>query len=649
MDDNWALKHDTRDRVAYFPSGSAVAATWNPGMAYLTGAALGQEARGRGKDVILGPSLNIKRSPLCGRNFEYMSEDPVLTAAQGTAYIEGVQESDVAACPKHFAANSQETDRLDVDESIGERALRELYYPAFRAAVRDAQTLTIMGAYNLINGVHCCESKELLDDILRDEWGFKGRVVSDWSALHETKASAEVGLDVDMCVTNNFDDFYFARPLLEAVRAGEISERDVDLKVEHVLAVMDALNMLGEARESREPGCYATLGHAQDALTVARESVTLLKNDAGTLPLDARGLRRVLVVGANADRVHSVGGGSAVVKAVHEISPIQGLCGRLGGNVEVEYAPGYWSPKVMQDDTWQEDSLENSVADAKRDAERAAKLRDEAVAKAREYAASGDPVIYIGGLDHEHDLEGRDRETMDLPYGQDELIDALLDAAPDAVIVLVAGSPVTMDWEPRARTLVWNWYNGAESGNALADVLLGNTEPSGHLPETFPVKLADCPANSIGTFGLVGHVDYTEELYVGYRYYQTKDVPVRFCFGHGLTYTSFRYEDLEVERLDGDVRVQMHITNTGERLGAAVPQVYLRLEGTGEDRPAYELKGFEKTWLEPGERAEIDIRIPERDVLGYWSLAAGGWKLAPRAKVFVGESVGDIRLEGRLD
>lgn len=647
-EDNWALRHNTRDRVTYFPSGSAVAATWNPDMAYLTGAALGQEARGRGKDVILGPSINIKRSPLCGRNFEYMSEDPVLTATQGCAYIDGVQESDVAACPKHFVANSQETDRLDVDESISQRALHELYYPAFRAAVQDAQTLTLMGAYNLVNGVHCCASRMLLDDLLRDDWGFKGLVVSDWSALHETKGSAEAGLDVEMGVTPNFDDYYFARPLLEAVQNGEIDEADVDRKVEHVLAVMDALNMLGEARTERESGCYATLEHAQDALTVARESIVLLKNDAHILPLNAREMQRLLVVGANADREHSVGGGSAVVKAVHEITPLQGLCGRIGGNVEVEYVAGYHADQVTQDDTWQEESLENSVDTARRDAERAAKLREEALVKVREYAESGDPIVFVGGLNHDHDLEGRDRTTMDLPYEQDALIDAMLDIAPNTVLVFVAGSPITMNWADKATTMVWNWYAGAESGNALADVLLGNCEPSGRLPETFPVTIDDCPANAIGTFGLTGHVDYTEDIYVGYRYYQTRNIPVRFCFGHGLSYTDFEYSDLAVEQIDNTLRVQLHIRNTGDRMGAAVPQVYVRLEDTGEDRPAYELKGFAKVWIAPGERAEVTIDLDAKEALQYWSTSRNDFAVAPSAQIYVGESVEDLRLTTAL-
>lgn len=647
-DADWAPLHNTRDAVTYLPSGSAVASTWNPALARLTGETLGQEARGRGKDVILGPSINIKRSPLCGRNFEYMSEDPLLTAVQGTAIIDGVQESDVAACPKHFAANNQETDRLDVDESIGDRALREIYLPAFRAAVQQGGALTVMGAYNLVNGTQCCESEELLDRILRDEWGFDGLVVSDWSAVKNTEASAKVGLDVDMGVTPNFDDYYFARPLLEAVRDGRVSEADVDRKVEHVLAVMDALNMLGDARAERKAGSYATLAHVQAALDVARESIVLLKNSAGVLPLDEHGTKRLLIIGANADRIHSLGGGSAVIKAVHEISPLLGINGMLGGNVDITYAEGYWAPQVNQDDTWQEDSLENSEQDATAEAERTRRLRDEALALAREFAASGDPIIFIGGLNHDYDLEARDRTTMDLPYEQDALIDALLDIDPNAVLVFVAGSPVAMPWEPKASTIVWNWYNGMESGTALAETLFGRVEPSGHLPETFPMALDDCPAHAIGTFGREGHVDYTEGIYVGYRHYSTNDVPVRFCFGHGLTYTTFDYTDLRVREADGDLLVEFHVRNTGARPGKAVPQVYLGLEGTGEDRPRYELKGFTKVALEPGERRQVTVHMPRADALRYWSERMHGFCVAPAAAISVGESVDDLRLHTHI-
>lgn len=646
--DNWAPLYNTRDYVTYLPSGSAVASTWNPDLARMTGEVLGEEARGRGKDVILGPSINIKRSPLCGRNFEYMSEDPVLTAAQGVAYIQGVQESDVAACAKHYAVNSQETDRLDVDETVSERALREIYLPAFEAAVQDGGVLSVMGAYNLVNGTKCCEHKQLFDDILRDEYGFDGFVVSDWSAVRDTKASAEVGMDIEMSVTPNFDDYYFANPLKKAVEDGDVKESDVDGKVERVIAVMDALHMLGDARASRKPGRYATLDHAAKALDIARESIVLLKNDAHLLPLDERNMTRLLVIGANADRIHSNGGGSAVIKALHEVSPLLGLNGELGGNVEIEYALGYDAKQINQDESWQEESLENSKGSDAKDENRARELRDEAVAKARAYAAAGDPVVFIGGLDHEHDLEGRDRTDMRLPYDQDELIEALLDANPNTILVFVAGSPIEMPWAGKAETIVWNWYAGCESGNALAEVLLGRVNPSGHLPETFPIALADEPAHAIGTFGLKGHVDYTEDIYVGYRYFDTKRVPVLFPFGHGLSYTSFDYADLDVRRVDDEIRVTFTVTNTGKRDGKTVAQVYLGLEDTGEDRPAKELKGFAKVALAAGESREITVAMPAAKALRYWSNKADAYAAAPAAAMFVGESVKDTRLSGRV-
>lgn len=650
--DSWVPLYNTRDYVTYLPSGSALASTWNPDLAYATGVALGEETRGRGKDVILGPSINIKRSPLCGRNFEYMSEDPVLTAEQAVRYVEGVQESDVAACAKHLAANSQETDRLYVDEAISNRALRELYLPAFEAAVKRAGVLSVMGAYNLVNGVRCCENGWLLDDVLRDEWDFDGFTVSDWSGVKRTKESAEVGLDVEMSVTPDFDDYYFANPLKEAVARGEVSEQDVDRKVFHVLCVMDALHMLPDGdgtRPVRKAGRYATLDYLQTALDVARESVVLLKNDDGLLPLDADRVTRLLVIGANADRVHSNGGGSAEIKALYEKSPLLALCSQLGGNVKVEYVPGYHAEQVVQDVSWQEGSLENSAGSDDADEARDCTLREEAVARARAYSEAGDPIVFVGGLDHEHDLEGRDRTDMTLPYGQDALIEALLDVAPNMIVTFVAGSPVEMPWADRAKAIVWSWYSGSEGATALAEVLTGAVNPSGHLPETFPMTLDDCPAHSIGTFGHEGHVEYTEDIYVGYRYYETKDVPVRFCFGHGLSYTTFEYADLDVRRVDDTVRVACTVTNTGSREGKTVVQAYFGLEGTGEDRPVKELKGFAKVDLVPGESRQVIIDIPEAKALGYWSVGADKWATAWGAAVYVGESVRDIRLTADLD
>lgn len=654
---SWDPLYNTRDYVTYLPCGSAVASTWNPTLAHETGAVLGAEARGRGKDMILGPSVNIKRSPLCGRNFEYMSEDPMLAAEQTVGYIEGVQESDVSACAKHFAANSQETNRLFVDESIGERAMHELYLPAFEAAVKRAGVLSVMGAYNLINGVRCCENGWMLDDVLRGEWNFDGFTVSDWSGVKRTKESAEVGLDVEMSITTNFDEYFFANPLKKAIARDEVSKKDVDIKVFRVLCVMDALHMLPNAdgsRPARKSGSYATTEHLQSALNVARESVVLLKNDDAVLPIDHASVTRLLVVGANADRVHSNGGGSAEIKSVYEKSPLLALCSQLGGNVEVEYVLGYYAEEIVQDTSWQEGSLENPVseddAEGTRfvDTERSRTLREEAVSRAREYAEAGDPVVFVGGLDHAYDREGGDRTDMVLPYGQDALIEALLDAAPNTIVTFVTGSPVEMPWADRAKAIVWSWYAGSEGSTALAEVLTGAVNPSGHLPETFPLTAKDCPALAVGTFGLNDHVDYTEDIYVGYRYYETKDVPVRFCFGHGLSYTTFDYTDLDVRQVDDVVRVSCTVSNTGDRGGKTVVQMYFGLQCTGEDRPVKELKGFDKVDLAVGESRQVVVDIPVPKALGYWSNVSEKWAVAPSATVYVGESVKDIRLVGAV-
>lgn len=645
LNDRWESAYGERDRITYLPCGSAIASTWNPRVAHEVGSVLGEEARGRGKDVILAPSMNIKRSPLCGRNFEYLSEDPCLTSGLAASLVQGIQEHDVSACAKHFAANNQETDRLLVDESVSDRAMREIYLPAFEDAVRRAGTLGVMGAYNIVNGERCCESPTLLDDILRDEWGFDGVAISDWSAVFRTRESAEHGLDVEMSVGSDFDEYKFANPLIAEVREGRVPERLVDLKVFHILCVMDALHML-PGSGPRKTGSYGSFEHRGSALAAARESVVLLKNDGRLLPFDGADMRRLLVVGANADRVHSNGGGSAEIKGLYEVTPLQALCGLLGGNVTVDYVPGYRAvTESDQDESWQTRSLGDSDrgdVEVRNEGDR--ELLDEAVERAGDY----DHVLFIGGLDHTHDLEGRDRTDMRLPYGQDELIERLLDVNPDTVVALVAGSPVEMPWADRAKAIVWSWYAGCESGTALAEVLLGLVNPSGHLPETFPRRLEDGPAHAIGTFGLKGHVDYAEDIYVGYRYYETRKVPVRFCFGHGLSYTDFEYSGFDVRRVDGDIRVRCVVANVGPREGATVVQIYFGLEGTGEDRPLRELRGYAKVDLEPGETREVVVDIPEGRALRYYSNKKGRYEFAPSARVEIGQSVQDIRLRGRI-
>lgn len=609
---NWKSVGNHDDYVTYLPCNSALAATWNRKLARLTGEVLGAEARGRGKDVILGPGVNIKRSPLCGRNFEYFSEDPFLTKEMAVPYIIGVQNWDVAACVKHFAANNQETQRLWVDVEIDEKALREIYLPAFYDAVQKGNSYTVMGAYNKIYGEHCCQSEFLLNQILRKEWGYEGVVISDWGGVHDTEAAVNSGLDIEMSVTDNFDEYYMAEPLKKRIEKGEISEKVIDEKVIDILVLMKRLHMLDGERKS---GTYNTPEHRQDALDVARESVVLLKNSKEKLPLSPEKTKELLVIGENADLMHALGGGSAEIKALYEITPLMGIKMLLGGNTKVTYVKGYCQDlkEENKDKNWQADSLENgggemeSVNRADEALTRYRRLlREEAVMKAREF----DQVIFIGGLNHEQDCEGNDRADMKLPYEQDLLIEELLEANPDTVIVMVGGSPVEMGrWIDRANSVIWSWYAGMEGGRALAEVLFGRTNPSGKLPESFYKTHMDCSAHAWGNFGEKETADYAEGVFVGYRYLEAYHVEPEFCFGHGLSYTSFVYESAELIKENGKAYVECQIANTGKMDGKETIQIYLGPKERTVDLPVRQLKGFEKVFLKSGEKKKLRIEI----------------------------------------
>lgn len=613
---SWQTVGHSDDYVTYLPCNSALASTWNRELAYETGSVLGEEARGRGKDVILGPGVNIKRSPLCGRNFEYFSEDPFLTKELAVRYIQGVQNWDVAACVKHFAANNQETERLWVDVQIDEQALREIYLPAFYSAITEGDSYTIMGAYNLINGEHCCQSEYLLGEILRKEWGYDGVVVSDWGGVHDTEKAANSQLDIEMSVTSDFDQYFMAEPLKKLIENGKISEAVVDEKVIHILMLMIRLHMLDGKRKS---GTYNTPEHREKALAVARESVVLLKNSKKVLPLSASETKKLLVIGENAECIHANGGGSAEIKALYEITPLMGIKTLLGGNAKVEFVSGYCRDRKAEesDTNWQETSLENGGGQSRRmtmDKEMAEKrlaLRKEALEKAAEY----EQVIFIGGLNHEIDSEGNDREDMKLPYEQDILIRELLKVNPSAVIAFVGGSPVEMgEWIDQADTVVWSWYAGMEGGKALAEVLFGRVNPSGKLPETFYKKHTDCSAHALGEFPGGKSVRYTEGVFVGYRYNDTFEVKPQFCFGHGLSYTEFTYENLSVEAVEGaegTVMVSCDVTNIGDRVGKETVQVYLAPKNRSKNRPVQELKGFEKIELAAGETKRVSIKTED--------------------------------------
>ena len=650
---SWESVGNSDDFVTYLPCNSALASTWNKDMAYRLGKVLGEESRARGKDVILAPGVNIMRSPACGRNFEYMSEDPFLTGKTAVPLIKGIQESDVSACVKHFAVNNQETERLWVEALVDDRTLREIYLPAFKEAIDNGDSYSLMGAYNLLHGEHCCQSDYLLNGILKEEWGYDGCVISDWGAVHDTKAAAESGLDIEMSVTYNFDEYFMAEPLKKAILNGDIEERLVDEKVRRILRLMMKLNMLGTKRVK---GSYNTKEHRDEVLTIARESIVLLKNEEKRLPLKEESLKKLLVIGDNAERIHSNGGGSAEIKALYEISPLMGLKMKLGGNVDVTFARGYHVPskKEESDTNWQEASLEE-IVQSKRDillneeekAKRKA-LLDEAVALAKEV----DEVIIFGGLNHDYDSEGVDRPDLLLPYEQDTLIKEVLKVNKNAIVVMTAGSPVEMgEWIQDAKAVVWNWYNGMEGGTALAEVLLGETNPSGKLPVTFPKTLKDCPAYTIGEFPGGKTVSYKEGIFVGYRYYDTYQVAPEFCFGHGLSYTTFEYQNLNIqktEREDAKITVTCQVTNTGSVAGAEIIQLYVSDKNATIEKPLQELKEYRKEFLKPKETKEVTF-ILDQTAFGYYDTNSKKFKAeAGRYEIRIGCSSKDLRLNSTI-
>ncbi|MDE5933435.1 MAG: glycoside hydrolase family 3 C-terminal domain-containing protein [Lachnospiraceae bacterium] len=653
--EKWIPTGNNDDYVTYLPSNSALASSWNPKLAYQSGYVLGEEARGRGKDVILAPGINIKRDPLCGRNFEYMSEDPKLAAALAVPFIKGVQENDVAACVKHFACNVQETDRLMVDTIVDDRTLYEIYLPAFKAAVQEGGSYSLMGAYNKINGTHCCENKQLLDFILRKEWGYDGTVISDWGAVHKTKEAAEVTMDVEMSVYPDFDDYKLANPLKEAIEKGEISESVVDSKVRNILRMMFRLKMIGKQQDMRKAGTYNSPAHREVTLRTAEESMILLKNESHKLPLKKKKIRKLAVIGQNAAKVHSDGGGSAEIKALYEICPLMGIKAYLGGNAEVVYAPGYYVPEKPKtfDTNWQEKSLEEQEAEKTSQKEKEKQLIHEQNVKlfeeALQAAKEADEVIFIGGLNHDFDSEGLDRDDMKLPYEQDMLIEELLKIRKDAVITLIGGSPVEMPWRYKAETILWSYYAGMETGNAFARIIFGEVNPSGKLAETFPAKYEDCVTAKNGQSGIHGSISLSEGLFYGYRYFDKERIAPAFCFGHGLSYTQFVYSNLSLkEEKDGTgaIKVNFSVKNTGKAAGAEIAQLYVAPIAPKVERPAKELKAFTKIKLQPGKSEKITLTLTHQDFAYFDSNKHDFTVNAGDYEILVGASCEDIRLKG---
>lgn len=619
----WTPIDNSSDYTSYLQSNSALAATFNRELSYASGQVLGLEARGRGKDMILAPGINIQRSPLCGRNFEYMSEDPYLSGEMAVPYIRGIEESDVSACVKHFALNNQETRRMDVNVKVSERALFEIYLPAFRAAVKEGKAHGMMGSYNRYQETFCCHHPYLLDEILRKEWKFDGIVISDWGGVHDMTEALQTSLDMEMSVTDDFDAYFMADNLREAIEKEPEKEAELDKKVMHILNVMNDLHMLDGERIS---GTYNQKEAHETLLKTAEESIILLKNDASFLPLSKNKIKKLVVIGDNGDRLHANGGGSAEIKALYEISPLLGLNMLLGGNCEVIYEPGYYARvvgNVWDEDTtesWQATSLNQDIDLAIKKNLKLSSEDDKQIntlyrERAKKAALEGDAVIFIGGLNHDYDVEGRDRDNMMLPYEQDSLIKELLAIRPDMIVTMISGSPVDMSaWMDEAKTILYSSYNGMEGGFALAEVIFGIINPSGKLPITFPKKLEDTPSYHLGEFPGNENVTYEDDIYVGYRYFDTFHVKPAFPFGFGLSYTTFDYRDLSVKLLDQEAdlecTVELVLTNSGPTQGKETVQIYVMPDADSiPKRPSKELRNFDKITLNPKEEKKVTLSL----------------------------------------
>ena len=638
----------TDDFATAMPATLGLATTFNADLAGEYGAVIGQEARQRGKNIMLGPSLNIMRTPLCGRNFEYMGEDPYLTSRIAVNYIKGEQAQGVASCAKHFAANNQEVQRGRINVEMDERTLREIYLPAFRASVQEAGVLSIMGAYNLFRGQHCCENDYLLNKILKEQWGFKGLVMSDWSGVHSTDLAALNGMDMEMGTRTSppYDTAFLANPFLAGLKSGKYPMSVLDEKVRRHLYVMFKLNLIRDpavtsvADASPKP-VLSTKAHQETARKAAEESIVLLKNEK-ILPLDASKIKSIAVIGVNAVTKFASGGGAANIKAPYEITALEGISNRIGGSVKITYSPGYALPRGGGRGRGAAPVETNSTAGL------------DLAAGAVNAAQAADVVIYVGGLSHGggYDSEGQDRSDLKLPGAQDELLEKIVRANPKTVVVLNGGGPVEMgSWLSRTPGLLYAWYGGLEGGSALARVLFGDVNPSGKLPCTFPKQLADSPAHALNAYpGTNGTVTYVEGLLVGYRWYDAKKIEPLFPFGCGLSYTTFKYSALKIapakDPKNPMVTVEFEIANTGKRAGGEAAQVYVQEVKPSVTRPVKELKGFTKVSLQPGQKQKVSLKL-DRSAFAFYDPDKKGWVAEKGAfRILVGSSSRDIHLQG---
>ena len=682
---SWNSLHLTTDSATFFPTGSALAATWNQGMAYQCGLGMAREAKLRGKDMILGPAINIQRIPTGGRTYEYLSEDPLLSSRLSVAYTQGVQNNGVAVCVKHFALNNQETNRGSVNVIVSPRAMREIYLPPFEAAIVQGNAYGVMSAYNKINCYWCAENEELLNQILRKDWGFKGLVISDWGGTHSTVGSVVAGLNVEMPNSQ-----YLGDALLDSVKSGAVSEKVIDERVREILRVRMVIDPVPEDKANVE--MTAKPEQASIAYGIALESIVLLKNEGNVLPIDLDKVKTIAVIGDNADKIMATGGVGAGVKALYEITPLAGLRNRIGDKVKIVYAQGYTSQQARGGfggfgggfGGFGRRGGAQAPAAAPKPDDTAKKLQEEAVKAAK----GADLVLFIGGDNRAHETEGSDRRSMDLPYNQEDVLEAVAKVNPNVVFIAVAGAPVDLNRvQACCPAIVQSWFNGTEGGNALADILIGKYAPSGRLPFSYPYKLEDSPAYATGSFpqtdapvnqdvfvSLVqedskaeemlkgatgrGTALYSEDLLVGYRWFDTKNKPVMYPFGYGLGYSEIEYYDFSLayehtdyaainsgktEYKDGEViTVAFTMMNKGKYIQYDVPQVYVHRVDSKVEWPYKELKGFNKWQVLPGKTYPALISIPVES-LKYWDEAKHDWVLEPgKIELLLAHDAGNV-------
>lgn len=619
--DSWAPLGLDNDFATFYPAGGGLSATWNPDLAHTFGRSLGEEARARDKDVLLAPAFNIIRTPLGGRTFEYFTEDPFLDKKLVVPYVIGVQENDVAACIKHYAANNQETNRGTVDVLMDERTLREIYLPAFEAAVTQGKAYSVMGAYNKFRGDYLCENDYMLNGILRNEWGFKGIVISDWDAVHSTVKTLKNGLDIEMGTNAPFHKFWLAQPLIDSAKSGKISMEEIDKHVKRILRVM--YNVKSIDTKGRAKGSINTEAHFNDAYTIASESVILLKNTANLLPLNLSKINSIAVIGANAVKKNAQGGFGAGVKTKRELSPLEALTAKLPRSVQINYAKGYSENYIASsqnaDQNYGRQTIDTSDP----------KLVAEAVAAAKK----SDLVLIFAGSNRDYESEASDRKSLQLPFGQEELIAQVKAANPNVVITIIGGAPFDLQKVQSATSsLVWSWFNGSEGGNALVDVLLGTVNPSGKLPWTMPKSIKDSPAHATNSFPGGASVTYEEGILVGYRWFDTKKIAPLYPFGFGLSYTTFTFDNAKTDKKlytnEETIAVSVAVKNVGKANGKEVVQVYMSKSDSKIPRAAQELKGFKKVFITTGTSQTVTIQVPVKE-LAYYDAANKKWTVEP--------------------